>query len=380
MDVAVRKRTRVGEWDAALPDWDGADTLVLAFWGEQADIDDECWTQLRTQYPTAVVMGCSTAGTIAGTAIDDDQLVVTVVRFEQVRLAGASFELSGPAQSVAAGRQVVEQLVAGGDDLRAIFVLSDGQVVNGSALAAGLTEGRPPGVTVTGGLAGHGTSLDLTEILVDGRPATRRVTAVGLYGAALDTRSGTCTGWSNFGPERRVTRSDGNLVYEFDGRPSLELYRNYLGERATELTNAAPSFPLAVRLPEAPDRELVRTVIAIDEHAQALRFAGDVPQGARARLMHTSVDGLLDDVHTSARAMGVSAGAHAPFALAVSCGGRRRFLGAMTPDELDEVADGLPADTVMSGFYSGGEISSSDDGPCELHNQTLVLTSWRELV
>ncbi|MBK6863290.1 MAG: hypothetical protein IPG91_06735 [Ideonella sp.] len=46
-------------------------------------------------------------------------------------------------------------------------------------------------------------------------------------------------GWSDFGPERRITRSQGNVLYELDGQPALDLYKTYLGERAAGLPGTA---------------------------------------------------------------------------------------------------------------------------------------------
>jgi len=39
-------------------------------------------------------------------------------------------------------------------------------------------------------------------------------------------------GWDPFGPERLITKSKENILYELDGQSALELYKKYLGEHA----------------------------------------------------------------------------------------------------------------------------------------------------
>ena len=104
--------------------------------------------------------------------------------------------------------------------------------------------------------------------------------------------SGCDGGWSDFGPERRITRSEGNVLFELDGKPALDLYKTYLGERADGLPGSALLFPLSVRRGGAGET-LVRTILGMDEAAQSLTFAGDMPQGGVARLMRANNDHLI---------------------------------------------------------------------------------------
>ena len=58
---------------------------------------------------------------------------------------------------------------------------------------------------------------------------------VGLYGERLKVGYGTRGGWDSFGPVRLVTKAENNVLYELDGRPALDIYKNYLGEQAEDL-------------------------------------------------------------------------------------------------------------------------------------------------
>ncbi len=222
-----------------------------------------------------------------------------MARFSHTLLRRALTAVAGPADSRAAGERLGSQLT--GDGLRAVFVLSDGLNVNGTPLVEGLAGALPPGVALTGGLAGDGSRFASTWVLDGARPVPRHISAVGLYGERLQVNHGCDGGWSDFGPERRITRSDGNILYELDGKPALDLYKTYLGERAAGLPGTALLFPLAIKRRGAAGDALVRTILGIDEAMNSLTFAGDMPEGAVARLMRTSNDHLIDSAHSAVR-------------------------------------------------------------------------------
>ncbi len=181
-----------------------------------------------------------------------------------------------------------------------------------------------------------------------------------------------------FGPERAVTKSLGNVLYELDGKPALELYKKYLGERAAELPASALLFPLAIR-PEKSEHRVVRTVLSVDEQTNSMTFAGDVPEGYRAQLMRANLDRLIQGAEEAAAAAHhmMEAGS-STLAIAISCVGRRLVLGERAEEELEASLAGLPRGTQQVGFYSYGEISPSGVDGCDLHNQTMTLTTISE--
>src|SRR5215831_4636394 len=233
--------------------------------------------QLRAAYPRAVLLGCSTAGEIMGTSVFDDGVVATAIQFEHAKLQQRRLALREGMSSFQAGEVLAQQLDHEG--LVHILVLSEGVTVNGSALVAGLQQHLPAHVGITGGLAGDGDRFQETLVLWNGRPEPHSILALGFYGERLRVGAGSFGGWEAFGPFRQVTRSNGNRLYELDGRSALSLYRAYLGEQAPDLPAAGLLFPLSV-MTTARENPVVRTLLAIDEADQSLIFAGDVPEGS----------------------------------------------------------------------------------------------------
>lgn len=204
------------------------------------------------------------------------------------------------------------------------------------------------------------------------------VIAVGLYGSDLEVRWGSAGGWEAFGPRRRVTRSEANLLFELDGRPALELYKTYLGERAEGLPATGLLFPLELLSGEEGEPSLVRTILAVDESAQSLTFAGDVPEGRTVRLMRSTIDKLIWGAETAGEMAGHPR-VPPEFALLVSCVGRRLVLDQRVEEEVEAVLAELGQPSGAIGFYSYGEIGPGGvEHGCELHNQTMTLTTLAE--
>lgn len=352
--------------------------LVFAFGSARHIRDAGMWGELRARWPEARIVACSTAGEIAQTRVHDESLVATALSFERSGVQAASVRILGIEHSARAGRKLAEQFDPRG--LRHVLVLSEGLHVNGSALVQGLLESLPRGVAVTGGLAGDGSRFEHTVVALDERPSGDGdvVVAVGLYGSGLRVGFGSLGGWEPFGPERRVTRARGSVLYELDGEPALGLYKMYLGDHAAQLPSSGLLFPLSIRQGER--EAVVRTILAVDEREQSLTFAGEIPEGAPARLMRANFDRLVDGASGAAEACASVLGGEAPdVGILISCVGRKLLLQQRVEEEVEAVRHVLGPRPVLTGFYSYGEISPfTPSARCELHNQTMTITTLVE--
>jgi hypothetical protein len=376
MDVRLLGWEPSTGWSAPLPgELDGPSTLVLAFGSPPQGVAAARLAELAAALPQAQLAGCSTAGEILDRRVAEGGMSVAVARFAHTTLRRAEAAVVAPTDSRRAGRELAGALVAPG--LRGVLLLSDGLRVNGTELLNGVKEVLPAEVVVTGGLAGDGDRFAATWVVAQGRPTAGIVSAIGLYGDRIRVGHGSRGGWDSFGVERQVTRSDGNVLYELDGEPALALYKRYLGDRAAGLPATALLFPLA--LCSDGGGGLVRTILAVDEADQSMTFAGDVPQGGRVQLMRANFDRLVEGAATAGRLAHHGQDPDGEcLAVAISCVGRRLVLGERTEEEVEAVLDILPPASSLVGFYSYGEISPSAMGACELHNQTMTLTTLVE--
>lgn len=352
--------------------------LVLAFGGPGAVKDHEALADLRRRFPKARLLGCSTAGEILDTQVSDETIVATAVRFRDTQIETAETIVNSTEESFRAGEKLAKALPMRG--LKHVFVVSDGHLVNGSDLARGLQSVLPKDVAVTGGLAGDGERFQHTFVFAGAEsPQEGRVAALGFYGPHLRIGYGSLGGWDPFGPLRLITRSRGNVLFELDGQPALDLYKRYLGEHALGLPATGLLFPLSIQVP-GHEHEIVRTILGVNEAEHSLTFAGDLPEGSTAWLMKANFDRLVDGAHGAAESSHASLGAHdAELAILVSCVGRKLVLRQRTEQELEAVREVIGPSAAMTGFYSYGEICpSAPNADCELHNQTMTITTFTE--
>lgn len=355
--------------------------VILWFAAPALARDPSVYESLRLRFPNATIAGCSTGGEIHNDEVLDGTAVAAAVRFERTTVRGFKIDVSADGDMKAAGCGIAAALAA--PDLRAVYILSDGLMVNGAKLIQGLLTGLPSEVVVTGGLAGDGPDFKSTCVGLDGPPVPGLIAALGFYGDSLTANWGSAGGWDPFGPKRLVTRSEANVLYELDGKPALELYKRYLGEAADQLPGSALLFPLVIRPDPDSPYDVVRTIVGVNEADQSLIFAGDIPQNWSAQLMRGVPDRLIDGALRAARQSGLGeegAASDQALALVVSCIGRKLMMGQRISDEVEIIRE--ECGTVPTiGFYSYGEICPHGfTGRCTLHNQTMTITVLREAI
>lgn len=363
------------QWDKPLKLDPNVD-LVVAFGCRKLIKRDSVMVDLTTQFPSANIIGCTTSGEIAGTQIHDDSLIATAISFDNTKIQVKSADLADFDCLKTTATELVKQLSV--DDLKYILVLSDGQLVNGTTLVSVLSELLPDDVLITGGLAGDTDQFTETEVWHNQSINPGKIVICGFYGDAISLSSGTFSGWKSFGPERLITKADGNKLYELDGQCALDLYKEYLGDYAAQLPASALRFPLSVRKADS-EETIIRTILNIDEENQCLVFAGDTPEGSYAKLMRANIDNLIDGAQEAAELALQHSNQPPELGLLVSCVGRRLVLQQETEYELESIEEMLPQPCTLAGFYSYGEISPMSTGRRSvLHNQTMTITFMSE--
>jgi len=352
---------------------DSANTLLIVF----GTLDSEIMARLNRSFPKSQMIGCSTAGEICNQGIEEQALVITIIQFEHTSVCKSARSLSayqGSCKELAAA--LAKDLLQ--HDLKHVFVLSDGLNVDGTDLVKGFRSVLPDDIKVTGGLAGDCENFRETKVYNGNVQESGLIVAVGLYGDALKVSYGSRGGWCAFGVERKVTNSEGNVLYELDDQNALEIYHSYLGDLTSELPLSGLRFPLEIHDPVKQTR-LVRTLLATDDASGAITFAGNIPQGASAKLMRANVDSLIDGAQEAAKVCHDFIEQSPEVAILISCVGRKLLLKQLAEDEVDIVREVLGQDTMLCGFYSYGEIAPLDHfHGSELHNQTMTITTFSE--
>jgi hypothetical protein len=350
--------------------------LVLLF-GHPVNLKNEnLFEEIRQSYPHAYILSGSTAGEILKTRVYDDSLVATAIWFENTTLKPAHLKINSRENSLSIGEELMRILDQ--KELCHVFVLADGLNVNGAELVKGIGKHLPPGVKVTGGLTGDGGNFKEPLVGANQIPESKMVIALGFYGTRLKIHCGSISGFKPFGPIRRITRSENNILYELDGEPALELYKKYLGDRVQDLPTQCFYFPLYYQTSEM-ENGIVRTILGVDEKTGSMTFAGDLEQGGTARLMKTNIDNLVSGAEEAAKAC-LNAGASSPsVAILMSCIGRKIIMKQRVEEEIEAVEEIFGPQTSLTGFYSYGEIAPIEESIfLHLHNQTMSITTFSE--
>jgi hypothetical protein len=347
--------------------------LVLVFGNRFLLEKSEVLQDIRKEFPYEHLVFGSTSGEISGSSVNDDSISVVAIEFEKSTFVVKRENiLDHDTDAKQLGEHLYNQMPK--EDLKHLFVLSEGSFVNGSSLIAGLESNLLSGLSITGGMCGDDARFEKTLASYKEDPKEGEVVLIGFYGSTLEISYASYGGWIPFGPERVITKAEGNILYEIDGQPALDLYKKYLGDKSSELPQASLLYPLNVT-PHGKKEPVVRTILNIDNDAQSMILAGDAPVNSRVQLMMASVDGIAQGAFSAAK-YGIKNRTTAPeLALLVSCIGRKLVMNQRVEEEIEHVREVIGLQVPIAGFYSYGEMAPfNGETACELHNQTMTLT------
>jgi hypothetical protein len=351
--------------------------LVLAFGSSDVIVNPEIYSHLKAVYPNANIVISSTAGEIIDDSVYDNSVVATALELEKTTVKCVETNIKAQGSSFEAGSFLMKQLDK--EDLSCIFIISDGTYFNGSELVSGFNESNHNHIPITGGLAGDGARFEKTFTGLNDTPSQGNIIAVGFYGKHISVGHGSFGGWDEFGHERVITKSDKNVLYEIDNKNALDLYKQYLGPYENELPGSALLFPLSIKI-NGSDKNLVRTILSIDEEKKTMTFAGNLPEGSKVRLMKANFDKLIEASSIAAtNSFNGVKNSNPDLAILVSCVGRKLILQDRIDEEVGAAKHIIGENTTITGFYSYGELSPFSTGTqCELHNQTMTITTFTE--
>jgi len=349
--------------------------LVLFFSSKEILDEGALINGLKTSYPQAEIVGCTNEGQILGGEVTDHALVVTAIHFEHSSVVVVSQAVDDTAKSEELGVSLIQKLPAEG--LRHVFALGDGSHLAGSSLAKGISSHLSPGIGVTGGFTPPNHRVYHNATLPNGAAVL-----VGLYGDKLQFSYAARTGWKSYGPIRKITKSQGEVLYELDNKPALDFYKEFLGPFANELPGIGLNYPMLVWGPHSDQTTAIaRTVVAVDENEKSLRCAGDLPEGYNVQFMITNNEMIVQGAATAAK-LSLEAMQHTKpeLALLMTCVSRKMMMKQRIEEEVEAVSDVLGENVKYTGFYTWGEITPLNfNDTCAFQNQVMAITAIREV-
>jgi len=354
--------------------------VLLVFTGINLAENNNILSFLTAQFKNAQIISCTTAGEINQTNVENNSIICSAIQFEKTPIETVVDNLNNYKNSFELGANLAKKLNS--KNLTHIFMLSDGNLVNGDDLLTGIKSEIGENIQISGGIAGDGDRFQKTYVGLNENYKEGNVVLLGLYGNHIRVGTGKKAGWDVFGPEKTITKSEENFLHEIDGENALDMYKTYLGKYANELPASALLFPISIKT-EDHDFFIVRTILSIDNEKKIMKFAGNVPEGSTIRFMKSNFDRLVLAASEAGLQACESLGNKIipELAVIVSCVGRKLVLANRIEEEVEAAVECFPSSTKIIGFFSYGEISpQKEDHISYLHNQTITITTFSEHV
>ncbi len=330
----------------------------------------------------APLCGCSGEGIIAHAIADESNFSVAVMalKSDEVRFANG-LEAGLKADSEDVGRRAGRAIQAKtGPDAAALFVFGDGLSINFDRFRRGLAEGRGacPRLPLFGGAAADNWAFKQTyqycddEVISDGA-------AWALMSGRVRILTGVNHGCVPIGGRRIVTRADKNVIYEIDGRPALDVLKEYLlPEEIDNWSKAVINLCLGFRTPahlEGYDEFAIRFIPGKDDARGSINIQTEVAVGSEIWMTRRDPEKMAKGVSDLGRKIRDELkGAEPRLVFQFDCCGRGKVI-LPEPQKLDllkslqrEVGPKAP----WIGFYTLGEIGPVGRHDC-FHNYTAVL-------
>jgi hypothetical protein len=324
---------------------------------------------------TDQIIGCSTSGEISSSGLSINSAVLGGIAsdcldFEIVTVQGLKKD------SEAAGRQLAESFSS---TPRLLQIFSDGLTGNGCAILRGIANVFGDSVPVNGGAAGDNGEFVKTLQFCRDRVYSDAVCGIAFYG---DFRLGigVQSGWAPIGLSKQVTRACGNIVFELNGEPALDVYERFLGQHAKKLPAIGVEYPLGFLKSSADknqaDHYILRATMSVDRAKRSILFAGEIPEGAIVNMTCGDKTSILEAAGTAAREAISGIGNATPeIIFCYSCMARKIVLGRRTEEEITRIRAEFDSRIPMIGFYTYGEFCPVGRKSSNyMHNETVTLS------
>lgn len=246
----------------------------------------------------------------------------------------------------------------------ALLIIPSGLHYNGEQIIDEIMGVMERPIPLFGGFAGFQADTDQSFVFTTDQVIEKGIIALAFDRSAVDLEGVAASGWKGIGTPKTITRSNGNVIYEIDGAPALDMYNKYL--KIGRDPTLAYEYPLLLLRNDGSS--ILRGSVMVNED-KSITYGGDVPQGAKVRFSIPPGLEITDralDIVSQLKNRVPSADAVVLF----SCKGRQYSLGPMVEDEISAIHRLWQAPLI--GLFTDGEIGPVPMGRCDLHNHTLI--------
>lgn len=336
--------------------------------------------QVNQTFPQAKLIGGSTAGEITSVAgsLDSSVAIMAITADQMQFITGLGTDIKADARK--AGQNLAQNILqSAGSKPKAMLMIPDGLSGNGADIVRGVLDIYGQDFMAAGGSAGDDYLFKKTFQYLGRQLLSNSVVGVGFAGN-FSFGVGVRHGWIPIGTPRTATKSEGNILYELDNKPAVQIYEDHFGKDKNPIDNSEPLARMAITYPlgiAAPNKDgyLIRDPLTVDKSG-AITMAAEIPEGSEVHIMIGSREEAIEAAEDAVKkAMSQVAGKKVKAAFLFNCIARKKLLMSKKQEEIDHIRQVLGPEVPLIGFYTYGEQAplGGEVVTCSFHNETDVI-------
>lgn len=324
--------------------------------------------QIHHTFPGIQLIGGTTDGEMSSElAFQQDSLVLMLFCSDDIEFI-ASVGQNVSADPVAITYQAAETAKSKLSSVpKLCLTVPESLTTSGVLILEGLHQSLSEHVPILGGTTGDQRNFNCTaqffqtEVLHDSVPLL-------MMSGNLLVGYSVSNGWIPMGQPGVVTKVEGNILYEIDGRPPIEFCQALGMERPT------PEYRMAVFEPGDSHWYLRTANGNYDAQTGSIAFFADIPLNAKVQLVRATRHDILQAIeHSTQTALKRYPGNQPSAGLFFSCANRRQVLGTRAKEEVQIATAVMNSSLPSCGFYTYGEIAPlTPKGQSRFHNETFI--------
>jgi methyl-accepting chemotaxis protein len=340
-------------------------------------------TELAKHFESAVVAGCSSSGEFTERGAAKQSVSIVAISGDMRVAAGFAGDLKQ--SSVKAVQKALEPHPAKADGYpyRTSVILLDPLAGNGEEATLTAATMLGDDVTIVGGAAGDDLAMKQTHVALGSQSASDAIVILSLF-TREPLGMGVAHGHVALSEPINVTRADGATIFELDGKPAWQVWREKTRQdakaRGVDVDNLAPDavgpFLLTYEAGLPTGDELkIRAPLQVNGDG-SINFACGVPTGSKIRISRSDADRQIASAQQAAKQAHESLdGRRIAGAVVFDCICRNLILGDRFTDAVRLISDELGG-VPLGGFETYGEIGLNRGSLSGFHNTTTVVLAF----
>lgn len=319
---------------------------------------EELLKAFKESLPGIPLVGCSTSGEILSSGPQSQSVIVLTMssdsmKFTMVKTENISKDIKK------SGVDLAQQVQKSGKAKLAI-IFSDPLAGNGTEFVRGMFSVLGATFPLVGGAAGDDMNFKKTYQFFGDQVLTGATVGLAASGD-FQCSIGADHGWQHIGNSRTVTKASGTTLYELDGKPAFEIYKDYFGERAKDfksvLSLTAVTYPLGMKV-KGNEKIMIRVPLGIGDDGSIVCGA-EVLTGSQIFMMLGTIQCATSAAKVLAEKMNsqIKKSAGPKLVFLSNCVARKILLGDRGNAEIQAVRETFGPMAEVFGFYSYGQIA-----------------------